>query len=149
MQEPLTKHQYWYSQSYFRFAPKCVSIGPHRLDGSRGLPYTGACSKQKTHACTFAQNTNVVGVRFQKYVSEATSLKSYRSISDPLLFLTVSFLSAAGLVRADVTPIGPDATTQGSWNGKYGQDGFLMANGPSQSPSYGSASVSGAATFTW
>jgi hypothetical protein len=59
-------------------------------------------------------------------------------------------LSTAGLLHADLGPvIGPDVATQGSWNGKFGQDGYLIANGASSSPSYGSAAVVGAATFTW
>src|SRR5579862_8501273 len=57
--------------------------------------------------------------------------------------------SAAGLVRAEISVVGPDETTQGSWNGKFGQDGFTIANGQSNQPSYGSATVSGAGTFTW
>lgn len=62
---------------------------------------------------------------------------------------TILIISAAGLVHADITLVGPDTTTQGSWNGKFGQDGFLIANGASSMPSYGTAAVSGAATFTW
>ena len=58
-------------------------------------------------------------------------------------------LSAAGLIHADITTVGADITTQGSWNGKFGQDGFLIANGASSMPAYGSASVTGASTFTW
>jgi hypothetical protein len=70
----------------------------------------------------------------------------------PVLFV-LSFVmlvfAAAPQLRADISVVGPDATTQGSWNGKFGQDGFLIANGPSSMPSYGTATVSGAATFTW
>jgi hypothetical protein len=58
-------------------------------------------------------------------------------------------ISAAGLLHADVTPVGPDSTTQGSWNGKFGQDGYMIANGVTYMPSYGTASVSQAATYTW
>lgn len=57
--------------------------------------------------------------------------------------------SAAALVHAEISVVGPDAATQGTWNGKYGQDGFVIANGPSSMPSYGTVTVSGAATFTW
>jgi hypothetical protein len=63
--------------------------------------------------------------------------------------LFFAMLISAAAACAQVTAVGPDATTQGSWNGKYGQDGFAIANGPSSMPSYGTATVSGAATFTW
>ena len=76
-------------------------------------------------------------------------MKIDRSITDLMRVSTIVILSAAGLVHADVTPVGPDAVTQGSWNGKYGTDGFMIANGPSKTPSYGTASVSGASTYTW
>ncbi len=46
-------------------------------------------------------------------------------------------------------PIGPDTTSQGTWKGKYGSEGYYIANGISQAPAYGAAAVSGASTFTW
>ena len=76
-------------------------------------------------------------------------MKIKRSIIVFSQISTMLVLSAAGLVRAEVSAVGPDETTQGSWNGKFGQDGFAIANGASSMPSYGSATVSGASTFTW
>jgi hypothetical protein len=65
------------------------------------------------------------------------------------VLLTLAFITGSVTAWGDAVPIGLDTATQGSWNGKYGGDGFMIANGPSQQPSYGSVSVSGAATFTW
>lgn len=77
-------------------------------------------------------------------------MKITHSIPALIRITTIFAISTAGLLRADITVVGPDTTTQGSWNGKFGQDGFLIANGASSSmPSYGSATVSGAATYTW
>jgi hypothetical protein len=42
-----------------------------------------------------------------------------------------------------------DAVTQGAWNGKYGVDGYSIANGPSSVPSYAALSLSGASAYTW
>jgi hypothetical protein len=42
-----------------------------------------------------------------------------------------------------------DTITQGAWNGKYGGDGYWIANGASSLPSYASVSVIGASTYTW
>jgi hypothetical protein len=76
-------------------------------------------------------------------------LKIKRFIPALFRISTILIISSAALVRADITSVGPDTTTQGSWNGKFGQDGFLIANGASSMPSYGNATVSGAATYTW
>jgi YVTN family beta-propeller protein len=50
---------------------------------------------------------------------------------------------------AAATYAGSDATTQGTWTGKYGADGQLMANGLNNVPSYASISFAGASTYTW
>jgi hypothetical protein len=42
-----------------------------------------------------------------------------------------------------------DDATQGSWIGKYGGDGHLIANGVSALPSYAAVNVNGASTYTW
>src|ERR1019366_3223513 len=44
---------------------------------------------------------------------------------------------------------GLDSTTQGAWNGKYGGEGYLIANGASATPAYAVVGVSGALTYTW
>jgi hypothetical protein len=44
---------------------------------------------------------------------------------------------------------GADTSTQGSWSGTYGADGFMIANGAAQMPAYGSATTSGGFTYTW
>lgn len=48
-------------------------------------------------------------------------------------------------------PIGftTDTTTQGAWSGKYGGEGYLIANGPVSLPGYAAVSVTQASTFTW
>lgn len=57
--------------------------------------------------------------------------------------------SATYQLFANPTAFTTDATTQGAWNGAYGGDGFLLANGPSYVPSYVAANVSGASSYTW
>jgi beta-glucanase (GH16 family) len=44
---------------------------------------------------------------------------------------------------------GVDAGTQGLWTGKYGADGFSIANDTSSLPIYATLSVTGDATYTW
>ena len=42
-----------------------------------------------------------------------------------------------------------DATSQGAWTGKYGADGYVIANDASSVPSYATVSLTGASTYTW
>src|SRR5205085_1506981 len=44
---------------------------------------------------------------------------------------------------------GLDTTTQGTWSATYGSDGFLIANGVSNLPSYANVGFVGALTYTW
>ena len=45
--------------------------------------------------------------------------------------------------------IGLDTATQGTWTGVYGGDGFIIANGANNAPSYASVSFTGQSTWTW
>ncbi len=62
---------------------------------------------------------------------------------------------ALTVTRAVQTPgssasfTGLDTSTQGTWSGTYGSDGFLIANGASSLPSYANAGFGGALTYTW
>ena len=44
---------------------------------------------------------------------------------------------------------GMDQVTQGSWSGTYGANGYMIANGGSMAPTYATANVAGAFTYTW
>jgi beta-glucanase (GH16 family) len=44
---------------------------------------------------------------------------------------------------------GVDAATGGAWTGKYGGDGYVIANGASNAPAYATVSVTGDSTYTW
>jgi hypothetical protein len=50
---------------------------------------------------------------------------------------------------ASVAYAGSDTSTKGAWTGKYGANGYLIANGASKAPAYGIASVTGAMNYTW
>jgi hypothetical protein len=46
--------------------------------------------------------------------------------------------------------VGTDTTTQGAWQGKYGADGYSIANSPYQSlPSYATFTPQGYSVYTW
>jgi beta-glucanase (GH16 family) len=44
---------------------------------------------------------------------------------------------------------GLDSATGGAWTGKYGGDGYMIANGASSLPAYATVSVTGDSTYTW
>jgi hypothetical protein len=47
------------------------------------------------------------------------------------------------------TYVRTDSTTQGTWNGVYGRDGFTLAGGAVAAPSYAQMSFVGQSTWTW
>ena len=51
---------------------------------------------------------------------------------------------------SSATWVNLDTTTQGTWTGKYGAAGYIIANGPSVAPSYANASIgSSPFPYTW
>jgi hypothetical protein len=59
------------------------------------------------------------------------------------------FFGTATPPTATATFVKTDTTTQGTWMGTYGSDGYDLVDGPSSLPSYATVSVSGATTFAW
>ena len=45
--------------------------------------------------------------------------------------------------------VGSDSTTQGTWTGTYGADGYVIANDSAAPPAYATVNFSGASTYTW
>lgn len=56
---------------------------------------------------------------------------------------------SASTPSASVNYVGLDTTTQGTWSGNYGSDGYIIANDVTQLPAYARASVNGSLTYTW
>jgi predicted lactoylglutathione lyase len=50
---------------------------------------------------------------------------------------------------ATASYIGSDTTTQGTWTGKYGSKGQIIANDLNSPPSYATVSLSGDSPYTW
>jgi hypothetical protein len=66
-------------------------------------------------------------------------------VSGIFLAPTTAGAQAAGAA----TYTGTDSTTQGTWTGKYGADGQLVANDLNNVPAYSTVSITGSSTFTW
>jgi hypothetical protein len=50
---------------------------------------------------------------------------------------------------SSVTYAGLDTTTQGTWTGKYGADGYIIANDATNPPTYATVSLTGDTLYTW
>ncbi len=50
---------------------------------------------------------------------------------------------------ASATYTGLDTTTQGTWSGKYGADGYLIASDATNPPAYASVSLTGDTLYTF
>jgi hypothetical protein len=57
------------------------------------------------------------------------------------------FFSSA--VTPSATYAGVDTSTEGTWTGKYGSDGYLIANDATNAPAYATVSLSGQTAYTW
>jgi hypothetical protein len=69
----------------------------------------------------------------------------------PIAGTSVSLGSAVNLVvsASSVTYTGLDATTQGTWTGIYGTDGYMIANDATSPPAYATVSLTGDSLYTW
>jgi hypothetical protein len=54
-----------------------------------------------------------------------------------------------GLGGNSATYTGVDTTTQGTWTGKFGNAGYVIANGTSNPPAFATTTVTGDITYTW
>jgi hypothetical protein len=58
-------------------------------------------------------------------------------------------LSSFGTTTSAATFIGLDQTSQGTWTGKYGADGDLIAKDSANPPAYSTVSLTGDLLYTW
>jgi hypothetical protein len=86
---------------------------------------------------------------FQREISGGEAMK----IFVPFTFAVSAVIGLLGVSSvcwgqsATFQPI--DTTTQGNWPSVYGQEGYLIANGTGNPPSYAALSFSRASTWTW
>ena len=84
-------------------------------------------------------------------VGSAVNLTVTATASDNVTVGTAPLSLTAGTAPsgATATYAGLDTTTQGSWIGTYGGDGYTIPNGAQNVPSYATFSVSGQSNYTW
>ena len=76
---------------------------------------------------------------------------SLKSVLRTALIAAVCTPGFAAAGRAQTAAfVGIDTTTQGTWTGRYGHDGYTVEGGGTQTPSYSAAvSTDGASPYTW
>ena len=80
---------------------------------------------------------------------------SFRRIARRSRSFSVAFLfffgmtSAKAQSSASATFTGFDTVSQGNWSGKYGSDGYVIANGPQNVPGYATFARQGQQSWTW
>lgn len=76
-------------------------------------------------------------------------------VANASLASTTITMNAAASVSASfkllnaVSYLGLDSTSQGTWTGKYGSDGYIIANDANLPPSYAQVSLSNNSIWTW
>ena len=91
---------------------------------------------QGTAPTVFGQSIEVLPNGTKTYVMQASGYQ-YRSY-----FMSALYGSYTNFLKQD-------ATTQGSWTGAYGTQGYDVVNGPVSLPSYAVVTPSGESSMTW
>ncbi len=60
-----------------------------------------------------------------------------------------TFVTPSSTVTSSATYLTLDTTTQGTWTGVYGADGYIIANDANSAPTYASVSFTGQSAWTW
>jgi hypothetical protein len=117
-------------------------------------PGTSAPAEQASGSLPFTSMTGTLsvyssgGLIFSVPIAGVGVYSASVSVTQPYISLGEGFYFTAG-----ASPTGPslllDAGTQGAWNGAYGADGYFIANGESQAPSYANVGFGGISTYSW
>jgi hypothetical protein len=60
-----------------------------------------------------------------------------------------TFATTSGGATSSAAYVGSDTTTQGTWTGTYGADGYIIANDVTSAPGYATVSLTGQSAWTW
>jgi len=111
--------------------------------------YSDGSTQNLTNSVTWVSGTtsvatiNSTGLATGVAAGTSNTTASMSGVTSPADELTVASLSSSA------TYAGLDAATQGLWTGKYGANGYLIANDTTSPPSYATVSLTGDSTYTW
>jgi hypothetical protein len=123
-----------------------VTIGDDYARGPEGVYLQGTqVDTVSTAAYQFVNRTYRVTITNGQLDLELKDLSGGgAAIINGLAIATVGTTAAAS-----ATFLGSDGTTQGSWQGAYGADGYQVAGDQAALPGYAAVSVSGASPYVW
>jgi YVTN family beta-propeller protein len=111
---------------------------------SSGLPVS--FSSSTTSICTVSGTTaSLIAVGTCTIVASQPGNGTYA----PATPVSQNFAVNAKTGSSSAKYVGMDASTQGTWTGKYGGDGYLIANDATKPPAYATVSLTGDAAYTW
>jgi hypothetical protein len=111
--------------------------------------YSDGSTQNLTSTVTWASGTTSVatinssGLATGVAAGTSNITAGMSGVTSPADELTVASLSSSAAYA------GLDAATQGLWTGKYGANGYLIANDTTSPPSYATVSLTGDSTYTW
>ncbi len=106
---------------------------------SSGLPVT--FSSLTTSVCTVSGATaSMIAGGFCTIQAAQTGSGAYLPASVTQMFAVVS---------SAVAYSGSDTSTEGTWSGKYGADGYMIPNDQTNLPAYATVNVVGGSPYTW
>ena len=111
---------------------------------SSGLPVSFAASGQ----CTVSGNTVTITAAGSCTITASQGGNSNYNAA-PNVPQTFTITSSGGGGGTAATFLRIDTTTQGTWHGVYGSQGYNIVNEGSSYPAYAQVSVAGASTYTW
>jgi len=152
------------SSTYYAYAPFTIDV--NLTDGNTHKISLYLCDwdfygRAETISIVDASSGTVLDSRafssFSGGVYEAWNIKGHVEIEVTYTagingIVNAIFFDAAGsttTASASASYVGADAATQGTWTGKYGTNGQLIANDLTNVPSYASVNFTGASTWTW
>jgi hypothetical protein len=123
------------------------------LSWSEGAPVQGFSIERSSDGTNFTQ-IGTAGPSAASYTDSAlpegtTYWYRVSAINGVGTSAASSVASATTAAAATATFVGTDASTQGSWIGKYGGDGMVLAGGAASLPSYAQVALSGQHTAVW
>ena len=127
-------------------ASPTIAVGGTQQFTATGT-YSDGSNQNLTSAATWASGTTTVatinnsGLATGVTAGTSNITASVGGVTSPNDVLTVSHASA--------TYAGLDTTTEGTWTGKYGTDGYVIPNDATNLPGYATMSVTGATAYSW
>jgi hypothetical protein len=104
-----------------------------------------------TFATNPATTSSLVTINIAATVATGSYLLAVTGTSGIVAQTTTIALTVTAPLNTGSTATftGLDTSSQGTWTGKYGSDGFLIANDTQNLPAYANVSFNGALTYTW